>query len=66
MPPKILRRCTACGKFHAAYLVEDTSGGRQHLCYACWKARQDVESLKKPPEPDQHLDSSRQDGGEKK
>jgi hypothetical protein len=40
MPPKILRRCTICKKFHASYLVEDVESGKYYLCYSCWKSRQ--------------------------
>lgn len=40
MTGKILRRCTICKKFHAAYLVEDAVLGKIRLCYTCWKARQ--------------------------
>lgn len=39
MPPKILRRCDICGKYHVAYVVEDTSLGKLYLCHSCWKAR---------------------------
>ena len=41
MPPKILRRCTICKKFHASYLVEDAELGKYYLCYSCWKSRQE-------------------------
>jgi|GEM_PF-6281414 hypothetical protein len=40
MPPKILRRCTICKKFHASYLVEDREFGKCYLCLSCWKVRQ--------------------------
>jgi hypothetical protein len=40
MSPKILLRCTICGKFHASYLVIDPNFGKGYLCYSCWKARQ--------------------------
>lgn len=40
MSPKILRRCTICGNFHASYLVEDPALGKCYLCYKCWKDRQ--------------------------
>jgi len=41
MSPKVLRRCTLCGKFHASYLVNDLPipGGKGYLCYTCWMAR---------------------------
>lgn len=39
MPAKILRRCTICKNFHAAYLVEDPELGKCYLCLRCWKAR---------------------------
>jgi CubicO group peptidase (beta-lactamase class C family) len=35
---KILKRCDLCGKFHAAYLVDDPKLGKRILCYQCWKA----------------------------
>ena len=47
MPPKVLRRCSLCNNFHAAYLVEDKRLGKLYLCYACWKARQ---AAKAPPQ----------------
>jgi hypothetical protein len=45
---KILRRCDRCGKFHAAYVVDDPAVVRQVkgensgeakviLCQTCWK-----------------------------
>ena len=40
MSPKILRRCTVCGKFHASYLVLDHDIEKGYYCYACWKSRQ--------------------------
>lgn len=40
MSPKVLRRCSICKKFHAAYVVEDPQLGKLHLCLSCWKARQ--------------------------
>jgi len=40
MSPKILRRCTICRKFHAAYLVEDREFGKRYLCYSCWESHQ--------------------------
>jgi hypothetical protein len=39
MSPKILLRCSLCGKFHASYLVEDPELGQLHLCYSCWHAK---------------------------
>jgi hypothetical protein len=39
MPPKILLRCSLCGKFHASYLVEDAELGQLHLCYSCWHSK---------------------------
>jgi hypothetical protein len=39
MSPKILRRCSLCGKFHAEYRVEDPELGKLYLCYACWQAK---------------------------
>jgi hypothetical protein len=39
MSPKVLRRCSICKKFHAAYLVEDPQLGKVYLCYSCWTAR---------------------------
>jgi hypothetical protein len=47
MSPKILRRCTICGKFHASYLVVDPAFGKGYLCYSCWKARQAAQPV--PP-----------------
>jgi len=40
MPPKVLKRCSLCKNFHAAYLVDDPRLGKLRLCYACWSARQ--------------------------
>jgi uncharacterized protein (DUF885 family) len=38
MPHRILRRCNLCGKFHAAYRVDDPRfGGKAYLCQTCWK-----------------------------
>lgn len=36
---KVLLRCSLCGKFHAAYQVEDEKLGTLKLCYACWRRR---------------------------
>jgi hypothetical protein len=36
----VLKRCSLCKNFHAAYLVEDPRLGKLNLCYNCWKARQ--------------------------
>ena len=47
---KILRRCTVCKKFGAAYLVEDVEFGKCILCLACWKVRQAKGLLKITPE----------------
>ena len=45
MAAKILRRCTLCKRFHASYLVEDPERGKYYLCYFCWKARQQQDSV---------------------
>jgi ribosome-binding protein aMBF1 (putative translation factor) len=37
MPPKALKRCDVCGKFSAAYLVDDAKLGRLNVCLNCWK-----------------------------
>jgi hypothetical protein len=56
MPPKILRRCTVCGNFHAAYLVPEHEGGKGYYCYNCWKAR-----FGPKPESSPELDAERKD-----
>jgi hypothetical protein len=48
---KILRRCSLCKKFHAAYLVEDPELGEIILCYSCWKARKTQEAVQTLIEP---------------
>lgn len=41
MSPKILRRCTICKRYGAAYLVNDPLlGGKAYLCHDCWQKRQ--------------------------
>jgi hypothetical protein len=40
MVPKILRRCSICGKFHASYLVIDPQLGKGYYCYSCFRAWQ--------------------------
>lgn len=45
---KILRRCTICKKYHAAYLVEIPEFGKCYLCYAWWTARVVEQERKKP------------------
>ncbi len=40
MAGKILRRCSLCGKFHAAYLVPEHHGRKGYYRDACWKATQ--------------------------
>ncbi len=42
MPPQALRRCSLCGKFHAAYLVPELPPEKNRLCYTCWKYWQDT------------------------
>jgi len=37
MSPPALRRCSLCGKFHAAYLVPELPVGKNRLCLSCWK-----------------------------
>jgi len=37
MSPPALRRCSLCGKFHAAYLVPELPPGKNRLCLSCWK-----------------------------
>ena len=39
MSPKVLRRCSVCGNFHASYLVPEREGGKGYYCYNCWMAR---------------------------
>lgn len=36
--PKILRRCSLCGNFHASFLVPELPAGKGSLCAKCWKA----------------------------
>jgi hypothetical protein len=60
MAGKILRRCSLCGKFHAAYLVPEHHGRKGYYCYACWKATQAARPLTSqvdtaaPSEADEH------------
>ena len=42
MTRKILRRCSLCGNFHAAYLVPEHPGGQGYYCYKCWKATNSI------------------------
>jgi hypothetical protein len=42
----ILKRCSICKRFHAAFLVEEPSGQRLSLCARCWKA---YTTSKQPP-----------------
>ncbi|RPH56850.1 MAG: hypothetical protein EHM81_12495 [Chloroflexi bacterium] len=52
MSPKVLLRCSLCGKFHAAYLVVDAELGQLRLCYSCWQSKYappvDAEGQPKP------------------
>ena len=47
--PKVLRRCDRCGKFHAAYLVDLSGGGKGHYCYSCWKETQALPAAQPAP-----------------
>lgn len=38
MPAGVLRRCSICKRFHAAYQVEE-GGQKWLLCKRCWDAR---------------------------
>jgi hypothetical protein len=40
LAPKVLRRCSICGNFHASYLVKNPQFGKGYYCYSCWKAWQ--------------------------
>jgi hypothetical protein len=44
MPPKALKRCDVCGKFHAAYLVDDPQLGKLNVCLDCWKRKYAIET----------------------
>ena len=46
--PKILLRCDVCGQFHVAYVVDDPQLGKLHLCYKCWRSRQEAAGLISP------------------
>jgi hypothetical protein len=45
---KILQRCDVCGQFHVGYVVDDPQLGKLHLCYKCWKSRQEAAGLQPP------------------
>jgi hypothetical protein len=45
MPPKILRRCTVCKQYGAAYQVP----GKGIYCYDCWKKLEAAQISKEPP-----------------
>jgi hypothetical protein len=59
MTRKILRRCSLCGKFHAAYLVPEHPGGKGYYCCMCWRATYPIcsasaldQGMEGPSEPD--------------
>jgi hypothetical protein len=58
MPPKTLRRCTICKRFHASYLVFDPKLGKGYYCYDCWQARYATEPS---PTPDPTTSPSAQE-----
>jgi hypothetical protein len=62
MSPKILRRCSICGNFHASYLVAEPDGGESYYCYNCWKARF---GPKPEPEPSLTIGTAEEGKGEK-
>ena len=60
MTRKILRRCSLCGKFHAAYLVPEHEGGKGYYCYACWKATYPTRSSRHEPPDERTLQPDEQ------
>ena len=51
MPPKILRRCDICHRYHVSFVITDPDSGKKtYLCYDCWKNCQAESSEGKKPE----------------